>query len=371
MIAFDEGYPPFGVGVVNPVTLTASLKDDLTSTDTNGAFFPGGRRMVFVRDRSELWVVDYPRWQRARMILRTPEAWGCCQIVEDPVVSPSGKFIYFEAFDPDSALHAIWRLRLKDRNLRRIGIWNSSGLNLAISPDGTSIAVNANSKSDTPLDFSGISPLLLMRPDGTHQRFLDLGGRGGGEPAFSPDGKRIAFTWTFPDATYIYEKTLGSGQLPKRVEAATSLVATSPVYSPDGKDIAFQGQDFDGGEKHIYKVRLGEDRPKRLTSEGTVGPPTDWQRTVSAIVKSWNPKSKGLKLRVFSSARLRIDGKSIRSTKRKFRRAGTFRIHLKLRPRAVRKLKQKGAIAIRMRLSVKYRGIALSRLSITRIGKKL
>ena len=58
-------------------------------------------------------------------------------------------------------------------------------------------------------------------------------------PAFSPDGKQLAFSWNGAKADNfdIYVQQIGSGQPHRLTESAT--LDWNPVFSPDGSWIAF------------------------------------------------------------------------------------------------------------------------------------
>src|ERR1700677_129005 len=60
------------------------------------------------------------------------------------------------------------------------------------------------------------------------------------DPAWSPDGKRLAFTGSqMPDGkTFIYVKDTSGGSPPVRL-TQENLTETRPVWSPDGSEIAF------------------------------------------------------------------------------------------------------------------------------------
>lgn len=57
------------------------------------------------------------------------------------------------------------------------------------------------------------------------------------DPAFSPDGSQIAFTWTREGNSSIYVKPIGPGE-PRRVTSYDGP-DTNPAWSPDGRLIAF------------------------------------------------------------------------------------------------------------------------------------
>ena len=72
------------------------------------------------------------------------------------------------------------------------------------------------------------------------------------QPAFSPDGKQIAFVWDGPDENNadIYVKLTDAGETPLRL-TTNPAPDHSPVWSPDGRYIAFAREGEAGG---IYRV---------------------------------------------------------------------------------------------------------------------
>src|SRR6185369_3640803 len=68
--------------------------------------------------------------------------------------------------------------------------------------------------------------------------FSGLSGREG-MPAFSPDGRQIAFVWDGGDQKNldVYIKVIGEGEPVRLTRGETD--ALNPVFSPDGKRIAF------------------------------------------------------------------------------------------------------------------------------------
>ncbi len=360
VIAFDQrGTPWDQAGFVNPITQSVELMD-VTGSESNISFFPNGRRVVYVKDQTEIETADYLSGRGQETLLDSSSGWGCCSI-NNPVVSPSGNEIYFGVSDPNSVTHALWALNIKNRGLRLVKE-GAIGTFPVVSPDGSTIAISAD---------GGESSVLFMNADGTNQRFVDTGGLGGGISDFSPDGKRIIFSASsgpYPAPDYLYEKELGSSEPPAQIDIGNQLSASNPIYSPDGKFVAFNGEVFEG-DSNVYRVRLSDNRVTSLTFGDEPQTPSDWQRTAVAIPRSWKPRSRVLTLGTFARGRIRVSGKSVRLLNREFNKGGLHRIALKLKPRAQRTLRSKGRIAIRMKISVQNIGERWSTFSIKRVVK--
>ncbi|HXG67063.1 MAG TPA: protein kinase [Blastocatellia bacterium] len=105
-------------------------------------------------------------------------------------------------------------------------------------------------------------------------------------PAFSPDGKQLAFSWNGEKEENfdIYVKLINAGT-PLRLTTHPGM-DSSPTWSPDGRYIAFSR--FDKGESGIYMVpALGGPERKLLSFE------TEWFVRDPPIVV-WSPDGKYL-----------------------------------------------------------------------------
>jgi hypothetical protein len=77
------------------------------------------------------------------------------------------------------------------------------------------------------------------------------------DPAFSPDGKSIAFTWNArPESPQIYVKYLDKGEMVKITNSTTGWIGI-PVWSPDARRIAFKRQVGSGGAIYTIPVTGG------------------------------------------------------------------------------------------------------------------
>jgi Tol biopolymer transport system component len=91
-----------------------------------------------------------------------------------------------------------------------------------------------------------------MSPDGTGLVQLTRNNISDSDPAFSPDGKQIAFDSLrgFNSEIYTMSSSNGTSQTNLTNSAKNDL---DPVFSPDGKQIIFtSNRDDDGGE--VYKM---------------------------------------------------------------------------------------------------------------------
>jgi Tol biopolymer transport system component len=113
----------------------------------------------------------------------------------------------------------------------------------AWSPDGTQLAFV--SPCLKPHDIADPVPtdtrIYIAGADGSEPAPLNTGGNGDSEPAWSPDGKHIAFTSTRQDGrplVYVVGKDGGTATLVTQ-PAEDFDVARQPAWSPAGNQIAF------------------------------------------------------------------------------------------------------------------------------------
>jgi len=84
-------------------------------------------------------------------------------------------------------------------------------------------------------------------------------------PAWSPDGNQLAVTLSRDGLSQLYVMP-ASGGTPRRLTHSRSI-DTEPVFSPDGASIYFVSDR--GGGPQIYKVGVGGGDPERITFDGS------------------------------------------------------------------------------------------------------
>ena len=128
--------------------------------------------------------------------------------------------------------------------------------------------------------------LVIARPDGSHQRKLATApGTQVGQPAFSPNGKRIYFERYDPKTDdSIYSSDLTGGDLRKITNPPPGHGDTEPNVSPDGRTLAFVriGDGGDDGPAALFVRDLRTGKEKQLTSYATN----------VAVKLSWSPDSR-------------------------------------------------------------------------------
>jgi TolB protein len=127
----------------------------------------------------------------------------------------------------------------------------------ALSPDGSRVAFAS--------DLSGEPEIYVMRADGSGIRPLTQNpGRADGEPAWSPDGRRLA--WSSQGDVYV----MNADGAAKRPVAATPVEELDPAWSPDGRELVYSA----GGDLFVVPAEGGA--PRQLTTGPALDRAPDW-----------------------------------------------------------------------------------------------
>jgi TolB protein len=127
----------------------------------------------------------------------------------------------------------------------------------AWSPDGKQLAY---------VSFETQKPVVWVQDvaSGQRHKFADFRGSNSG-PAFSPDGSQVAVTLTLGGHSQIYLMPHGGGT-PRRI-TQSSGIDTEARFSPDGQQIYFVSDR--GGGPQIYRMSAGGGNAERVTFDGS------------------------------------------------------------------------------------------------------
>ncbi len=133
----------------------------------------------------------------------------------------------------------------------------------AWSPNGTKIAFTSSRDSDPYLDFE----VYKMNADGSNQLRLTSNSSWDEAPAWSPDGRKIAFESQRDGDPDVYQMDAdGTDQVRLTRNPGSD---TQPIWSPNGRNLAFVS-DRVVGSTEIYKMKPRpegkQNRPLRLTN---------------------------------------------------------------------------------------------------------
>ncbi len=129
-------------------------------------------------------------------------------------------------------------------------------LSPAWSPDGRRLAY---------VSFEKGNSAIYVQEVATGARELVSSGKGiNGAPAFSPDGRKLALTLSRSGNPEVYVRDLASGRETQLTQHWA--IDTEASWSPDGQTVYFTSDR--GGKPQIYKVPAGGGNPERVTLSG-------------------------------------------------------------------------------------------------------
>ena len=263
------------------------LTDGLPGTFRYPALSPDGNRLAFIRDDKSLYVMGTDG-SHMQLLAYSHVALG------EPAWSPDGTMLAFvRGYDTTSGGYAnitscgqeIYVLYLSsgiEVNLTK----GLGGTDPAWSPDGTRIAFSSARDDDYEIYTMGL--------DGKDIEQLTKNiGSAEAEPAWSPDGKQIAYAANLLHGAFLCgfmptprppgvpdESTAGVYVMSPDGTDQTLLEGTEggiePAWSPDGTSLALviNGK----GDGQIY-VATGGARPTKLTSDATQKSSPSWSQS--------------------------------------------------------------------------------------------
>jgi TolB protein len=127
----------------------------------------------------------------------------------------------------------------------------------AWSPDGKQLAY---------VSFETQKAVVWVQDLASGERRIVASFRGSNSaPAWSPDGKRLAVTLSQDGLAQIYTMAVAGGK-PERL-TNSSAIDTEPVYAPDGRSLYFVSDR--GGGPQVYRVPVAGGNVERVTFSGS------------------------------------------------------------------------------------------------------
>ena len=185
----------------------------------------------------------------------------------DPAFSPDGNTLYYSKCQPSCKLHKIPVLGGVETELRI-----RADCPVTFSPDGKRIAyLRTGALPGVPMTTG----LFIANADGSNEQEIhvltDPNAYQRGTPAWSPDGKTIAFSIISNEEGRRFMKVLGIGIGARRESTLTSQrwrYIGDVSWSPDGNSLIINGRDKDSeASMQIWHVPLTGGEPRRITND--------------------------------------------------------------------------------------------------------
>ncbi|MGH9744063.1 MAG: protein kinase domain-containing protein [Candidatus Acidiferrum sp.] len=239
----------------------------ITRLTSNGnvtatALSPDGRYVAYVvREEGEqsLWVRQTAASSAQQIVPPSPQL-----MLSAPVFSPDGNFIYFEKYPPDKQRDTqLLMVPVLGGTPRKIADRLSTGF--AFSPDGSRIAF-----FNVACGGSGSICLCQINADGSSYTELANWTTPHYAPAWSPDGRRIAFETLVeedPDGLRAHLETYDLST--KKTEALPSRwrLIRNLAWTGDGKGLLLTAQEHPATPTQIWYVAYPDGAKQRVTND--------------------------------------------------------------------------------------------------------
>ena len=172
----------------------------------------------------------------------------------------SGHIAYIEEINVGK--DKVSRLKIMDadgENARTLAEVKGSIFSPAWSPDGKRIAYSVQRDQSYQV-------IYVQNVDGGGATALTPFSGSNLSPSFSPDGSKILFSSSFEGSADIYEISASGGQ-PKRLTSWPSS-EVQPSYAPDGQSFVFVSDRAGFNKPQIYRYEFGSGRTTKLSNSG-------------------------------------------------------------------------------------------------------
>lgn len=238
-------------------------------SETQPAFSPDGNQVAFVwdaeqEDNLDIYVKLIDAGTPLRLTTNPAVEWN-------PAWSPDGRYLAFIRESQSSERNGVFLIPAlggPERKLAEVARFESHrwiyGCGLSWSPDGKSLAVADRSSAAEPFGL-----FLLSVETGDKQRLTSppAGYWGDYRPAFSRDGKRLAFARHAGGSSDLYVMSLGGGE-PQRLTFSSSYIF-GLTWTADGSEIVFSTMMGESGDSaNLWRIPAAGGTPKRMEAVG-------------------------------------------------------------------------------------------------------
>ncbi len=264
--------------VIRKITDTATDQhfESLQFLGSAGAWEPSGARFVvpgISKGEAVLALLNANNGKRERTI----EVKGADEVL-NPTWSQDGRFIAFSGLV--GGFNDLFVYDLEAGTLRRLTNDAFAEMDPAFSPDGRSIAF-ATDRFTTKLDVLDIGDPRLAVVDVATGAVREVGGFAGAKnigPQWTVDGRSLFFLSDREGVTNVYRMTIDGGtpvQLTNLVTGVSGITALSPAMSSSGGRVIFSAYEDDGYNVYALETeaQLAGTAPIDLPGNAGVLPP--------------------------------------------------------------------------------------------------
>ena len=257
-IVFVRADPSIGVSSMRSITVAESGPGAIgdQSNEVTGAASAGGM-VTTVHDAPDMQGRAVANPKTSEIALMNPDGSGVTRLRvfgSDPMLSPDGgKIVYCSLLD--TIYSQIYVMNADGSNQKRLtDIKTGDACGPAWSPDGKKIAYYAFANTQP----SRNPEIWLMDPDGSNPKKLTDHGM---DPSWSPDGRQIAFA-SHRDGIYQIYAMNADGSNVRRLTKDKSE-ASNPAWSPAGNAIAYISATTDD-RRGLFVMNPDGSQPQRL-----------------------------------------------------------------------------------------------------------